>query len=889
MATHVAVPPLAWSGTDESYVLDNGLKVILAPQPGNPVISVRVTVKAGSADEKGPKEYGLAHLMEHMAFKGTAKRKVGEISRLVESNGGSINAYTYFDETCYYLSLPAEQIDLALDILADLVFAPTYDPHEYALEKEVVVEEIKRAADSPERLLADAYFSKAFAGHPYGHMVLGSIDSVRGASRDTAFSFFKKFYRPDNAFLAISGGLDLEIAKNLVAKYFGPLKKPKVALPAPLPAKPPTATGPSLEILVSDKVTVPKIILGFPAPSALDASSLRLDMLAAILSNGRASRLYSRLKMSQGLVTDIDASALTLKYGGNFFVSMETELDKIEPALEATLKELIGLVANPPTFEEMTRARALTGKSFLLGQESAEGQNGLLASFELLQGDYRLKDAYLTRWARLTSDDLTFLAREIFQPNKMNVALIVPADAPRLDQASLTKLLSSWSIPASLSAAKADDKYEIHRLANGLEVMLLRDSSLPQVIVKAVSLGGLLGEGPDEDGLSNLFSEVWPKASQKLDAKAMALALEDLGAGVEGFSARNSLGLSGSFLTANWQAGFDLFLDLLTDPALDESSLAEVREETLAAIKAQDEHMAERVFRLLRRGLFGSHPYSRNNLGLAETVAKCSTQDLRAFYQRLIRPESLLLTVAGDIDQQAVLAILTQRLGSWTQGGQGLAVVAPPAPEPLKATGYGLDKVDRAQTHLAVGYLTPGLDDPDQAPLDVLNAYLSGMGGVLFRELRDKQSLAYLVTSGFNPGLKTGVFYFYIATDPQKTSQALEGILGVVERLKVQPIAEEELTGAKRFIAGVKKISLQTLSRRVDESVFNKLLGLGLDFDQKYLQAIMDVTPADVRRVAQKYLRVEEAFLGAAGQGEPAEKAFAVVKDQKEAPKATAN
>ncbi|MDR2141160.1 MAG: insulinase family protein [Deltaproteobacteria bacterium] len=877
MTTQLAAPSSSWGGADESYVLANGLKVILAPQPGNPVVAARVVIKAGSAQESGPKEYGLAHLMEHMAFKGTAKRKVGEVSSLVENRGGSLNAYTFYDETCYFLSLPAEETELALDILADIVFAPTYDPKEYRLEKEVVVEEINRAKDNPERVLAEEFMSRVFKGHPYGHLVLGSVDSVRGASRETALAFHRRHYRPDNAFLVVSGGLDPQKTRELVAKYFGPLQNPKSRPPAPPALDKRVAQGPDYHVIVSDHATVPKVLLGFRAPSSMDNRASQLELISAILSQGRASRLHAQVKTAQGLVSDIDSSAMALALGGTFYIGLETEPEKIEPAVEAVLAELAGLALNPPTEAELARARALTSKSFLLGQESAEGQNGLIASFELQNGDYRLKDAYLSRWSRLTSADLVSLAREVFTPANLFVAMTLPAGATPPNQERLTRILGGWRLAELGAPPRAEDQYDSHKLPNGVEVLLLKDASLPRVTVKAVVKGGLLGEKPGEEGLSHVFAEVWPKGSQRLAPPEMALAVESLGASVDGSSARNSLGLTGSFLSANWRQGLDLLLEVLLEPALTPESLEEVREEVLADLKAQDEQLAERAFRLLREGLFGQHPYHRQSLGRPETVASFTIEDLRRFYQALIRPERLLVAVAGDIDPQETLAWLNERLGSWRALGEGRDTPTPEPPQPLTKAEFGLDKLDRAQNHLAIGFLAPGQDEPDQAALEVLSSHLSGMGGLLFSTLRDQQSLAYVVTSGYNPGLKTGVFYFYIATDPQKTSQALNGMLDIIERVKKEPFTDEQVAGAKRYLIGLRKISFQTLARRLDEAVFNQILGLGLDYDQRYLKAIEAVTAADIQRVAQKYLNVNEGFFAAAGQGESVEKAWAEV------------
>ncbi|MDR1612203.1 MAG: insulinase family protein, partial [Planctomycetota bacterium] len=209
---------------DESYTLENGLKVILAPRPTSPVVAARVVVKVGSAGEMSPSEYGLAHLNEHMAFKTTAKRKVGEIMSLVESNGGTTNAYTSRDETAYLVNLPADAVGLALDILADLVFAPQYDHGEFAAEKEVVVEEIRRRDDNPNALAYAELLRISYPGHPYGRPVIGGMESVRGVALEEAWAFHNAYYRPDNAVLVVAGGFDAEPTRAEILKCFGGVK-----------------------------------------------------------------------------------------------------------------------------------------------------------------------------------------------------------------------------------------------------------------------------------------------------------------------------------------------------------------------------------------------------------------------------------------------------------------------------------------------------------------------------------------------------------------------------------------------------------------------------------------------------------------------------------------
>ncbi|MDR3205239.1 MAG: insulinase family protein [Deltaproteobacteria bacterium] len=869
---------IAQGGVDESYTLENGLKVILAPQLDNQVISAMVLVKTGSADEKGQAEFGLAHLMEHMAFKGTKKRKVGQVSSEVENNGGHINAYTTFDETVYYLSLPSDKVELGLDILSDIVFSPSYDPKEYALEKEVVVEEIKRARDNPEHVMWDEFISRIFASHPYGHPVLGSIDTVRNATRDTALAFHDKFYRPDNAILVLTGGFDTAQSKSLLDKYFNDLKNPSEPNPSSVIEPPAPPKGPSIVIKESERVNVPKVMMGFRCATRRFADSAQLDLLSSVLSQGRSGRLTDNVKIKKSLATDIDTSSLTLLLDGILLINYETEPNKIVPAFKAVIEELKGLAENPPAEEELNRAKALAAKAFVDRQESSGDLASLLGTFEIYAGDYRLRDAYLPLWSRVTALDLARLAEKIFRPENMTLSILLPAGAPKPSESEMKEIIAELKLTAPIPTSAAAYNFEEHKLATGPKVLILRDPTLPLVTVRLAVMGGILAEGGEQDGLSNIVAKVWPKGTQNIPSQQFSRSVEDLGASIDGLSGRNSIGLAGSFLSSNWLSGLDLLIGALIEPSFEESVVEEFKAEILSELNLLDEQMANRLFRLLRHELYGDHPYHRYPLGKKETVASFTREDLLNFYQKRVRPDNLEVTVAGDIDPKAVLEALEERLGRWKPAGAGLETAVPAPPKAIDNLKTVNDVVDSAQTHLGLAFLAPGLGHADQAALEVLDSYLSGMGGPLFNELRNKRSLAYTVGSSYNPGLSTGAFSFYIATDPQKVDEAIKGLLEIIEDVSKKPRTINEVQGAITYLTGLKKISLQTLASRAEQAIFNSLYGLGLDFETKHLQAIEKVTPADLQRVALNYLNREHMVLAAVGNEKSIQAAEAALK-----------
>ncbi|MDR2725583.1 MAG: insulinase family protein [Candidatus Adiutrix sp.] len=862
-------PVRAWGATEESFRLRNGLKVILAEQPGSPVVSLRVLINTGSADEAGRPEYGLSHLMEHMAFKGGRRYPEGTATALVERNGGEINAYTSNDSTVYYLSLPSERAALGLDILADLVFAPLYDPKEYRLEKEVVVEEIKRGRDNPDRVLMEEFFEAAYPDHPYGRPVIGYEDTVRQATVAVAKAFHQKHYRPDNAVLLVTGGFDRAALAGPIEEFFGGLAPPKKNLP-PRPAAALTAIGgPVVRLIKSEKAALAKIALGFRGPAGGAPETPALDLLSAVLAEGKASRLTESVKDDQALVTDISAFNHTPHGPGLFIITAETEPEKAAPATAAILRELARLTSEPPAGDELARIRALAEKNFVLGQESASGLAAQLTEFESLYGDYRLRDAYLPIWNRLGAPELAAGAARLFRPEDLTLVIMLPGQGEVDFTAKSLAGLAREALTSRQASAeiKTTPAFQEMRLSAGPKLLVMRDATLPLVTARAAALGGILAETEAQNGLSHFMTSVWARATEERTAPALARAAEDIGASITAFSGRNSVGLNASFLSTHFKEGLALWAEVLTRPAFAPEEVEKVRPEILAQIKARDEHLAGRLLRLQARHLYpGGHPYSRDQLGTLKSAAAFQPGDLKDFYTRLVRPDQIILAVAGDVDPDQVRNEMEKLLAGWRPAGTGRAVTIPGPPEPLADPAPVTETLDRAQTHLALGFQVPGLGSPEGPALDVLAAYLSGMSGPLFRELRDQQSLAYTVQALHEPGLSIGAFRFYIATDPSKVGAAWAGFQDIIGKVRAGTINPEELEGAKRYLVGAAKIGRQTVSSRTGQALLNSLYGLGLDHEEKHLAEIEKVTASEVRAAAGRFLAPDRGLLAVLGQ-----------------------
>ncbi|MCX8012539.1 MAG: insulinase family protein, partial [Desulfobacterota bacterium] len=219
----------------QKYKLDNnGLTVILKENHSIPLVNFQMWIKVGSADEK-EEEAGITHLIEHMLFKGTTKRKVGEIAREVETAGGSINAFTSYDQTVFHLAIPSQYFALGLDIVADAIQNPSFDPEELEREKEVIVEEIRMRTDQPSTKLNEALFSITFTVHPYRRPIIGFENTVKNLDREEVVEYYRRWYAPDNMCLVVVGDFKSNEALSTIKKAFADFtSKTKPNLPRPL-------------------------------------------------------------------------------------------------------------------------------------------------------------------------------------------------------------------------------------------------------------------------------------------------------------------------------------------------------------------------------------------------------------------------------------------------------------------------------------------------------------------------------------------------------------------------------------------------------------------------------------------------------------------------------
>ena len=853
----MAGPEIHWE------VLSNGLSVLLCEAHRAPVAEFQVWARAGSADE-GPDESGLAHFHEHMLFKGTARRGVGEVAGEVEGAGGRINAYTSFDITVYHATLPSDRLAVGVDVLCDAVQHAAFDPAEIEREIEVVLEEIRRSEDSPLHVLGNAVFAETYHVHPYRAPILGSRESVASIDRARLRAFFERWYAPDNLMVVASGDFDRRALLEQVGAAFADAKP--AGARRKRPAEPPQTRLRSVALArpferTSLEFAYPTVGLGHP-----DAA--HLDLLAFILGTGDSSRLVRNVKERDGLAERIDASSYTPLDPGCFSVSIDSDLERAARSIEAAVAEVERLRADPVSEEELEKARANFLAMEHFERESVSGLAQKLGSFTVLAGDYRAEERYLDAVRRATPADLQRVARDTLAPERLTVGAVHPeagaAGAPALDGATMAAAVERgvertarrFAVPVRQAIAPAAVP-EIHsyRLANGTSLHVLPRRDVPVVAARVAFAGGLLAEDASTSGLSSFLSCMWLRGTRGRSAADFARVTEGLAAEIDGFSGRSSLGLTLEAPSAKLDAVLDLFAEVLLEPAFDAEELERERRETLAAIERREDRLAQRAFLLFAETHYRTHPYRQPMLGTAQTVPTFDRDKVVAHHERLIRGANCSLAVAGDVDPDELARGVSARLGDLEEGAfEAPSPAAEAVPDEIRTAE--LHK-DRAQAHLVIGFRGLTVHDEDRFALEVISQLLAGQGGRLFLELRDRRSLAYTVNAVNVEGVAPGYFGVYIATAPEKLDEARQGLLDELKRVVDAEPGSDELERAKRYLIGNFAIDQQRNAVHAAHVALDSLYGLGPAAYRELPERVAAIDREAVLRVARRVIDLD--------------------------------
>ncbi len=847
----------------KKFQLKNGMNVLLLESHKSPVVSVQMWVKTGSADEKKGEE-GISHFIEHLVFKGTRKYGVGEIAATVEGAGGELNAYTSFDQTVFYVTISKQFSDVALDVIGEMMGFPTFDPQEIDNEREVVVEEIKRGQDSPGRRASQLLFTNVFKKHPYGRPVIGFERVVRKVSAKKIREYYQSRYVPSNMFLVVAGDFESKEMKKKVESIFGSF--------APYKLKKVKRTKEPAQKNIRIKVEQAKFeqttgYITWRIPNVQGKDIAALEVLSAILGQGDSSRLMQSLRIREPLTNAVGSFSYSMQDDGLFAISLGLEKENLAAALDKVIPEITKIIEVPPTAAEIQKAMTNFASHEVYSMETVDNIARKAGSNEFYYGDFDYYKKYMKQVYALKPEDIQKVAKKYFKPEAFGLSFMTNMDKKEaekilknfaknlkkeltgLKMTKTTKKFSAKKFLINSSAVKHTPKTEKIQLSTGATLLIREQKDTPYVAMKLAFLGGVRVEGESQLGLTELFARNWLSGSKNFSEDEINLRVDELAAGIGAFGGRNSVGLSMDYLAPFEEKMMEIYADSLMNPQFPSEILDREKVVLKNQIKSRNDNPAQICILNFMQAIFKGHPYSRDMIGTEESVNAITSDELKKYYQKVAHAKNATFSVVGDVNIKKWVQFLEQVTGQMSVGSK-IENTFPIAD--LKEEKSLFHELKKEQSHIIVGYRGLTLKDSDRFALEVIQSILSGQGGRLFLELRDKKSLAYSVSPMHMEGLECGYFGGYIGCSPEKSQTAIEMLKAEFQKLIDQRVGEQELQRAQRYLIGRHDIELQRKSAISNAILFDEIYGLdyqeSLDVAEKYFA----VTADDIRRVAER-------------------------------------
>ena len=872
----------------EKYKLPNGLVVILSEDHRLPMVAVNLWYHVGPANEL-PGRTGFAHLFEHMMFEGSRHVPGNAHFHLLEAAGASdINGTTDFDRTNYFQTLPSNQLELALWLESDRMgYLPDkLDQANLSNQQDVVRNERRQSLENaPYGVVEEGMMHLLYPkGHPYYGDVIGSHLDIQSAKLEDVRNFFKLYYAPNNASLSIVGDFHPEHAKELVEKYFGPLKRgeevPRIT------AKTPPITA-ERRAVIQDNVQLPRVYQAWLTSPIFKPGDAEAELSAAVLGGGKSSRLYKKLVYEKQIALDVAANQQPLMLGSEFQVQATARPGVKPEGLEKAINaELEAFRANGPTEEELKRARNVIESRIIEGLETLGGFGGVadrLNSYNHFLGTPDFLAADIARYESASVESLKAFAQNQLGnnqrvvvygvPGKQDLAAEVPT--PKAETKDTAKLCGEPVNPDAewrKDPPRPGPSTQLHlpapqefKLSNGLTVLYSERPGLPVVAASLVLRSGSGANPPDKPGLASFTARMLQQGSNSRNALQIADGAADLGASLGSRASMDSSSVGTHVLTRNFPEALELLADVALHPTFPKDEIERVRKEREAALVQEKDDPFSVATRVMRTALYGArHPYGYPDIGTSDSLKSISREDLLKFWQGHYFPNDAAIIVAGNIKLTTLKPLLEKAFGAWKQG-QPVST----ATGTLESSDARLILVDRPgapQTTLECYELGAARSTPDFAPLEVVNTELGGLfSSRINMNLREAHGYTYGAGSTFAYHRQPGPFLAYSDVRTDVTAPAVTEIFNELRRMGDTQMTPEEMKLSKDSITRSMPGRFERGGDAVGTFAELFIYDLPLDYFSKFPDMVDAVNAEQAQATAQKYIHPAKIGVVAVG------------------------
>jgi len=862
------------------YRLANGLRVLMFPDQTKQTITVNITYLVGSATENYG-ETGMAHLLEHLVFKGTPKHP--NIPQELTAHGARPNGTTWTDRTNYFETFAAtdENLNWALDLESDRMVNSFIAKKDLDSEMTVVRNEFELGENSPFRVLLNRTLATSYLWHNYGKTTIGARSDIENVPIDRLQAFYRNYYQPDNALLLIAGKFDEPKTLALVEKYFSPIPRPSRTLQKIYTSEP-TQDGERAVTLrrVGDTQFV-QALYHVPAGSHPDFAAV--EILTQVLGDTPSGRLHKAL---------VEAKKASSIFGFGFqwrdptiaiFGAEVRQGDSLDTARDTLIQTIEAIGTNPPTKEEVERARAQVLKDIELAMNNSD-QVGLTLSEFIGAGDWRLFFLHRDRLRRITPEEVTQVASKYFKPANRTLGLFIPT--PKPDRAEipstpdLNAALKDYKGDATMAAGEAFDPSPANiesrttrSDAGGIKLALLPKKTRGGKVVAQM----ILRYG-DEQSLMNrtaaaqLAGGMLMRGTTKHSRQQIQDELDRLKARAFVFGGPTQAGLSIETTRENLPAVMRLVAEILREPVFPANEFELLKQESLAAIEQQKSEPTQIAFTAFNRHL---SPYPKGDVRYVTTTEEniaelnaVTLEQAKQFYKDFYGASHAQLTVIGDFDEKEIAKLATDLFGNWKSPKPFVRV--PTLFKDVAAVNHLFPAPDKANAFFAAGFNLKIRDDNPDYPALLLGNYMLGGGFLnsrLAARIRGKDGLSYGVGSGINVSSldEYGRFTATAIYAPQNVEKLEAAFKEELARMLKDGFTTEEVEAAKSGYLQSREVSRaqdNELAGRLNNYLFlNRTLLWDAELDAK----LRSLTPEQINAAMRRHIDPSKITIVKAG------------------------
>ena len=862
------------------YQLDNGLKFLLFPDQSKQQTTVNITYLVGSRHE-GYGETGMAHLLEHLVFKGTPNHP--DIPAELTERGASPNGSTWFDRTNYYETFPASEDNLewALDLEADRMINSFISSEDLESEMTVVRNEWERGENSPGGVLQKRVLSTAFQWHNYGNSTIGARADIENVPIDRLQAFYRKYYQPDNAVLVVAGNFDPERAVDLVEEKFGPIPRPERTganqLFPTYTAEPAQDGERSVTLRRVGDVQLALAVYHVPAGSHEDFAAL--DVMAYVLSTQPAGRLYKNV-VEPGLAASSGSFAYQLHDPGALLANVQVRTeDDLEKATEAMLDTLHSLVDEPPTEEEVERAKSNFAANFELAFNNPNAIGRQLSEWAAM-GDWRLIFLHRDRLEQVAPEDVVAVAEKYLKPSNRTIGYFYPTEeTPARAEIPATPdvaaLVGDYKGREAVAAGEAFEptpeniaaRTQIITLSNGIEVALLPKENRGDAVTASFTFrhgteASLMGKNTAASFAGSMLMRGTTKRTrQEITDEFIRLKVAG---GVNGGAF--SVGGSATTVRENLAEAIRLAAEILREPAFPEEEFELLREANLASMESQRSDPQSLVSNALNRHVNASYGkdhvfYTTTFDEQIERYKTVTVEQAKDFWASFYGAEGGTISIVGDFDPDEIVPVLGHAFGDWNAKEEYVRVDRPYAEIP--AAIVDIETPDKTNAVMSAFQRMRMRDDHPDYPALVIGNYILGGGFLSSRlatRIRQQDGLSYGVGSRFGANSldEIGTFNGYAIFAPENGDKVVAAFREEVAKALEEGFTAEEVDAAKRgYLDAAQR---QRSSDSTVASVLSRNLFLDRDmaFIAKREAAIAALTAEDINNALRRHIDMEK-------------------------------